>query len=114
MSKGFRGGFGQKSGGGNSMQRMMQQAQQLQREMAKEQEELEATVFEGTSGGGMVKVTMQGSKKVTGVELKPEVVDPDDVEMLQDLIVAAINDCTSKIDAVSEEKMGKYTAGLPM
>lgn len=114
MSKGFRGGFGQKSGGGNNMQRMMQQAQALQREMAKEQEELEASVFEGTAGGGMVKVTMQGSKKVTAVEIKPEVVDPEDVEMLQDLIVAAFNDCSAKVDIASEEKMGKYTAGLPM
>lgn len=114
MSKGFRGGFGQKSGGGNSMQKMMQQAQQLQREMEKEQAELEATVFEGTAGGGMVKVTMQGSKQVNSIELKPEVVDPDDIEMLQDLIVAAFNDCAGKIDATNQEKMGKYTAGFPM
>lgn len=114
MSKGFRGGFGQKSGSGNNMQRMMAQAQQLQREMEKEQAELEAKEFEGTAGGGMVKVVMAGSKKVTAVEIKPEVVDPDDVEMLQDLIVAAFNDCTDKINAESEEKMGKYTAGLPM
>jgi len=113
MSKGFRGGFGQKSGSGNNMQRMMQQAQQLQREMEKEQEALSQTEFEGTAGGGMVKVTMTGDRKLKGVELKPEVVDPDDVEMLQDLILAAFNDCSEKIDAESEEKMGKYTQGLP-
>lgn len=114
MSKGFRGGFGQKSGGGTSMQKMMQQAQQLQREMEKEQAELESMTFEGTAGGGMVKVVMQGSKQLVSVEIKPEVVDPDDVEMLQDLIVAAFNDGAEKVDAANEEKMGKYTAGLPM
>ncbi len=113
MSKGFRGGFGQKSGGGNNMQKMMQQAQQLQREMEKEQAALSETEFEGTAGGGMVRLTMNGAHKVTAIEIKPEVVDPDDVEMLQDLIVAAFNDCSEKIEAASEEKMGKYTQGLP-
>ena len=113
MSKGFRGGFGQKSGGGNNMQKMMQQAQQLQREMQKEQEALAETEFEGTSGGGMVKVVMNGSHKLTSIEIKPEVVDPDDVEMREDLIMAAFNDCGDKIEAANEEKMGKYTQGLP-
>ena len=101
MSKGFRGGFGQKSGGGNNMQKMMQQ------------EALAETEFEGTSGGGMVKVVMNGSHKLTSIEIKPEVVDPDDVEMLEDLIMAAFNDCGDKIEAANEEKMGKYTQGLP-
>ena len=114
MSKGFRGGFGQKSGGGgNNMQKMMQQAQQLQREMEKEQAELSEKEFEGTAGGGMVKLTMNGAHKLLSIEIKPEVVDPDDVEMLQDLIVAAFNDCGEKIDAENAEKMGKYTQGLP-
>ena len=113
MSKGFRGGFGQKSGGGTNMQKMMQQAQQLQREMQKEQEALSETEFEGSAGGGMVTVRMNGAHKLLGIELKPEVVDPDDVEMLQDLIVAAFNDCNEKIEAENEEKMGKYTQGLP-
>ena len=113
MSKGFRGGFSQKSGGGNNMQKMMQQAQQLQREMEKEQAELAEKEFEGTAGGGMVGIVMTGDKKIKSVSLKQEVVDPDDVEMLEDLIVAAFNDCTAKIDAENEEKMGKYTSGLP-
>ena len=115
MSKGFRGGFGQRSGsgGGNNMQKMMQQAQQLQREMEKEQAELSETEFEGTSGGGMVRVTMTGVHKVTAIEIKPEVVDPDDVEMLEDLILTALNDCGEKIDEANQEKMGKYTQGLP-
>ena len=113
MSKGFRGGFGQKSGGGTNMQRMMQQAQQMQREMEKEQAELQEKEYEGSSGGGMVKVTMNGAHKVIAIEIKPEVVDPDDVVMLQDLIVAAMNECGEKIDAESSEKMGKYTQGLP-
>ena len=109
-----KGGFRGMPGGGMNQAAMMKQAQKMQQEMMRLQAEHEAKTFSAAAGGGMVKVTMQGSKKVTGIELKPEVVDPDDIEMLQDLIVAAINDCTGKIDAASEEKMGKYTAGLPM
>lgn len=123
MSKGMRGGFdrvshapsngGMNFGGGN-MQQMIKQAQKMQNDMQKEQEELNETVFEATSGGGAVKLVMKGDKTLQSIEIKPEVVDPDDVEMLQDLIVAAFNDAASKIDEATEEKMGKYSSALGM
>lgn len=122
MSKGMRGGFGRVShapsanmnfGGGN-MQQMIKQAQKMQNDMQKEQEELNETTFEATSGGGAVKLVMKGDKTLESIEIKPEVVDPDDVEMLQDLIVAAFNDAATKIDEATNEKMGKYSQALGM
>lgn len=124
MAKGMRGGFGRPSGksnnaggmnfGGGNMQQMLRQAQKMQAEMEKEQSELNDVEFEGTSGGGAVKVIVKGDKTLQSVELKPDVVDPDDIEMLQDLIVAAVNDGVAKIDAETEERMGKYSAALKM
>ena len=124
MAKGMRGGFGRPNGrsnnaggmnfGGGNMQQMLRQAQKMQADMEKEQAEINEAEFEGTSGGGAVKVVMKGDKTVLSVELKPEVVDPDDVEMLQDLIVAAFNDGASKVDEMTEERMGKYSAALNM
>jgi len=121
MSKGMRGGFGrvqhQSSGGGmnfggGNMQQMLKQAQKMQNDMQKEQEEINETTVEGTSGGGVVKIVMKGDKRLESVEIKPEAVDPDDVEMLQDLIVAAFNDAATKIDELTDEKMGKYQQAL--
>lgn len=112
MAKGFRGGFGAKNGAGNNMQRLMQQAQQMQREMEKEQAAISEKVFETTSGGGAVKVTMTGEKKLQSLEIKPEVVDPEDVEMLQDLIMAAVNECVDAIEEETQAVMGKYTMGM--
>lgn len=97
-----RGGFG----GGNQMQALMQQAKKMQEQVAKAQEELEAAEIEGASGGGMVTVTLSGKKKLLSISIKPEAVDPDDVEMLEDLIVAAFNDADEKVDALTQEKMG--------
>ena len=108
-----RGGFPGGAMPGN-MSNLMKQAQRMQRQMEEGQKELETKEFTAAAGGGAVEVTVSGKKEVIRVKLDEEVVDPEDIEMLQDLIVAAINDCTAKIDAVSEEKMGKYTAGLPM
>ncbi|MBO4363227.1 MAG: YbaB/EbfC family nucleoid-associated protein [Clostridia bacterium] len=121
MSSGMRGGFGgrpkggQQGGfnfGGGNMQQMLKQAQKMQSEMQKEQEELNETVFEATSGGGAVKLTMKGDKTLQGIEISPDVVDPDDVEMLQDLIIAAFNDAAAKIDEATHEKMDKYTQAM--
>ena len=112
MAKGFRGGFGAKNGAGNNMQKLMQQAQAMQREMEKEQSAISEKVFESTAGGGAVRVEMTGEKKLQTLEIKPEVVDPDDVEMLQDLIMAAINECSDKIDEETNAVMGKYTMGI--
>ena len=94
------------------MQKMMQQAQAMQREMEKEQAALSEEVFEGTSGGGAVKVTMTGDKKIKALEIKPEVVDPEDIEMLQDLIITAANEALRQMEEISNNEMGKLTAGL--
>ena len=97
-----------------NMQNMMKQMQKMQRNMAKLQDELAETPFEGTSGGGVVKVTVNGANQVLSVALKEEVVDPDDIEMLQDLIVAATNDALTTAAKTSEEKMSSLTKGMKM
>lgn len=98
--------------GMNNMQGMMKQMQKMQKKMAEEQEKLKEETVEGTSGGGMVKVIMNGHKEVMDVEIDEEVVDPDDVEMLQDLIVAATNEALNKADQLSSERLGQHTKGL--
>lgn len=97
-----------------NMQNMMKQMQKMQRNMAKIQEELAQTPVEGTAGGGVVKVTVNGANQVLSVELAPEVVDPDDIEMLQDLIVAAANDAINNTQKLSEERMGALTKGMKL
>lgn len=102
---GFGGGFG---GGGNQMQNLMKQAQKMQEEMQKAQAELEETEVEGVSGGGLVKVTMTAKKVVTGVNIDPNAVDMEDLTMLEDLLIAALNDGYEKADEVYTEKMGMF------
>lgn len=94
------GGYGRVSGGGGgmNMQQMMRQAQQLQEQMAKAKDELEEARVTGKAGGGAVAVTISGSKRFISIEIKPEVVDPDDVEMLEDLITAAANEAYAEAD----------------
>lgn len=106
-----RGGF---PGGGmpGNMSNLMKQAQRMQRQMEEGQKELEAKEFSATSGGGAVEVTINGKKEVLSVKLSQEVVDSDDVEMLQDLIVAAANEALRKADEANAELMGKMTGGL--
>ncbi|MBE7087662.1 MAG: YbaB/EbfC family nucleoid-associated protein [Clostridiales bacterium] len=104
---GYRGGFGG-FGGGNQMQNLMKQAQKMQEEMQKAQAELEETLIEGSAGGGLVKVTMTAKKVVKAVEINPDAVDTDDIEMLEDLIVAALNDGYAKADKLCNEKMGAF------
>ena len=103
----YRGGFGG-FGGGNQMQNLMKQAQKMQEEMQKAQAELEETEVEGVSGSGLVKVTMTAKKVVTGITIDPNAVDMDDITMLEDLLVAALNDGYSKADEVYSEKMGAF------
>lgn len=98
--------------GMNNMQGMMKQMQKMQKKMAEEQEKLKEETVEGSAGGGMVKVVMNGHKEVMDVEISEEVVDPDDIEMLQDLIVAATNEALNKADELTSERMGKHTKGL--
>ena len=102
----FRGGMG--GFGGMNMQNLMRQAQKMQEDMAKAQEELESATVEGVSGGGMVKITMNGKKELQSVKLAREAVDPDDIEMLEDLILAAYKDAESKAQALSDDKMGGF------
>ena len=104
---GYRGGFGG-GFGGNQMQNLMRQAQKMQEQMAKAQEELEELEIEGTSGGGLVKVTMNAKKVVSSVEIDPDAVDTDDLTMLEDLLVAALNDAYAKADKEYQEKMGAF------
>ena len=101
-----RGGF--PGGMPGNMNNLMKQAQRMQRQMEENQKALEEKEFSATAGGGAVEVTVSGKKVVTKVKLDKDAVDPDDVEMLEDLIMAAINDGYSKADKVYEEKMGKY------
>ena len=104
---GYRGNFGG-FGGGNQMQNLMKQAQKMQEEMQKAQAELDETMVEGSAGGGLVKVTMTAKKVVKAVEINPDAVDTDDITMLEDLIVAALNDGYAKADKVYNEKMGAF------
>lgn len=107
---GFRGGYGGGFGGGNQMQNLMKQAQKMQMEMQKAQEELEETEVTGCASGGLVEVTLNGKGEFLGISIKPEAVDPDDVEMLEDLITVAFNDAKEQADKVSQEKLGKFGA----
>ncbi|MFD2831292.1 YbaB/EbfC family nucleoid-associated protein [Corticicoccus populi] len=99
-------------GGMNNMQGMMKQMQKMQKKMQEEQEKLKEEKVEGSAGGGMVKVIVSGDKQVLDVEVAEEVVDPDDVDMLQDLIVAATNEAMNKADELTSERLGKHTQGL--
>jgi DNA-binding YbaB/EbfC family protein len=94
------------------MGNMMKQAQQLQSKMMQLQEELAEKTVESSSGGGMVKVTANGRQQILSIQIEKEVVDPDDVEMLQDLVLAAINDALAKAQEMVSSEMGKLTGGL--
>lgn len=109
MAKGgFRGGF---PGGGNQAN-MMRQAQKMQQEFLKMQQELESTKFEFSSGGGAVKATIVGTRQFESIEIDPEAVDPEDVEMLQDLILAAVNGALKEADDSTNKAMAKLQGGL--
>ncbi len=88
------------------MKKMMAEAQKMQRGMMKAQEELAEERIEGTAGGGMVTATVTGQSEIVGIKISPEAVDPDDVEMLEDLVLAAINEAVQKSKTLSEKKMG--------
>jgi DNA-binding YbaB/EbfC family protein len=109
MAKGgFKGGF---PGGGSQMD-MMRKAQKMQQDFLKMQQELEAKKFEATAGGGMVKATLLGTREFESIEIKPEAVDPDDVDMLQDMVLAAVNEALRQCDDVTNETMNKMQAGM--
>jgi len=105
-----RGGF--PGGMPGNMNNLMKQAQKMQRQMEENQRELEATEFTAKAGGGAVEVTVTGKKQVTNIVLSQDVVDPDDVEMLQDLIMAAINEAMKMADDASTNMMSRMTGGM--
>ena len=101
-------------GGGGNMQSMLRQAQNMQEDMTNAQTELEQREYTATSGGGMVTATVDGKHLLRSIDLKPEAVDPEDTEMLSDLIVAAVNEAVRKAQADSEETLGKITGGMQL
>jgi nucleoid-associated protein EbfC len=103
---------GNMRGGMGNMQNMMKQMQKMQKKMAEAQEELGQQKIEGTAGGGMVTVIVTGHKEVVDVQIKPEAVDPDDIEMLQDLVLAATNDALKKVEELTNNTMGQFTKGM--
>ena len=108
-----RGGF---PGGGmpGNMANLMKQAQKMQKQMEEQAKEMETKEFTATAGGGAVEITVSGKKEVMKVKLDQEVVDPDDVEMLEDLIVAATNEALRKVDEASASAMSRLTGGMGM
>ncbi len=111
MAKGFKGGFG----GGNMMrqqQQMQQKIMKMQQDVKEAQEAVEAQEFTTSVGGGVVSATVSGKKELTSVSIKPEAVDPNDVEMLQDLIISAVNEAMRQADAAMESAVDKATGGL--
>ena len=95
-----------------NMNNLMKQAQKMQRQMEESQKELESKEVTAAAGGGAVKVTVSGKKEIVKVELQEEVVDPEDIEMLQDLIMAATNEALRQIDEISQAQMSQITGGL--
>lgn len=105
MARGNMGGMG-------NMQKMMKQMQKMQKDMEKAQVDLGEQKIEGTAGGGMVTVIVTGHKEVVDVIIKEEVVDPEDIEMLQDLVLAATNDALKKTEELTNQTMGQFTKGM--
>lgn len=104
---GFPGGFG-----GGNINNLMKQAQKLQKDMEQAQKELEAKEFEASVGGGAVVVKVNGKKEVLAINIKEEVVDPDDVEMLEDLVLSAVNEALRSVDEMQSSQMSKVTGGM--
>ena len=106
-----KGGF---PGMGGNMNNLLKQAQKFQKQMEDMQKELESKSYEASVGGGAVKVVVNGKKQLSEVTIKPEVVDPDDVEMLQDLVLSAVNEALKQAEEDTNQSMGKLTGGLNM
>lgn len=107
MAKNQFGGFG-----GGNMQQLMRQAQKLQEQMAKTQEDLDVREYAAQAGGGMVSVVVTGKRELKSIEIKPECVDPEDVDMLQDLVLAAVNEALRYGEQAREAEMGKLSPGM--
>ncbi len=101
----FRGGFGGGMGGMN-MQQLMKQAQKMQEDLQRKQEELEASTVTSTAGGGMISIELNGKKEIVSLKIDPQIVDPQDTEMLEDMITACFNDASKKVDELKKSTMG--------
>lgn len=99
-------------GGANNMQSMIRQAQKMQEEMERAQEELNEKEYTVTSGGGMVECQINGKREILSVKIKPEAVDPEDVEILEDMVKALINEAIAKVDSINSSEMERITGGL--
>ena len=102
------------AGGAQNMNQMIKQAQKMQDQITELQEDIEARDFSATAGGGAVEVTLTGKKTIKSLTLKPEVVDPEDIEMLQDLIISAVNEAVNNIETTTEAEMSKITGGVSL
>ena len=101
-------------GNAGNMQGMMKKVQKMQAEMLKMQEELKTRTVETTVGGGALTIVANGKKEIESIKIKPEALDPDDVEMLQDMIVSGVNEALRKIDEMTEREMSKITGGMKL
>ena len=99
-------------GGAGNMAGMMKKVQKMQADMAKLQEELKLRTLEVTAGGGAIKVVITGDKEIRSIKIAPEAVDPDDLEMLEDMLIAVFNEAVKKVDDMTSTEMGKLTAGM--
>ena len=108
MPKGFQG----MPGGGMNMQQMMKQAQKMQRQMEEMQADMANKSLEVSAGGGAIKVTINGEKQITDLVISPDVVDPEDVEMLQDLVISAVNEAIRQMDEAANAQVSKITGGM--
>lgn len=100
-------------GGMPNMQQLMKQAQKMQKQMEEAQASLETKELTATAGGGMVEVVITGKKEIKSIKINPDVVDPDDVETLEDLVLVAVNEAVRQADELSQKEMGRLTGGLP-
>ena len=101
-------------GGPQNMQAMLRQAQKMQEDMANLQSELDEKEYSVSAGGGMVTVRINGKREILSIDIKPDIVDPDDIETLSDILVAAVNQAISKVDTTNNEEMGKITGAMNM
>ncbi len=98
--------------GGMNMNNIMKQAQKMQKQMEEAQQNIESKELETTSGGGAVKVVINGKKEIKNISISPDVVDPDDVEMIEDLVMSAVNEAIRQMEELSSKEMGKFTGGM--
>ena len=101
-------------GGAQNMQAMIRQAQKMQEDMAAKQAELDAREYDISAGGGVVNVKINGKREILSIDLEPEIVDPDDIETLSDILVAAVNEAIKRVDDTNNEELGKITGAMNM